>query len=117
MQLDIAGDMESVFDNLEIVTLRRTQPGGTTFTDTPGVIALRRATKRMEREGIPRGGRMSVVSVRFHLDVDTAGPVPPKPRDRIQDASGVEFAVDSCTVVTAGTRYQVDAIRLPGEGT
>ena len=115
--LDISADFEEVVDNVETVTLRRLNPDGQSYTDTTGVIALARVIRRLERDVGPIGSRASVVTCRFHLDINTAGLLPPKARDRIKRSDNVEYVVETCVIASFATRYQVETVRLAGVNT
>ncbi len=109
--LDVAADFEDIVDNLETVTFRRKAIHADTYTEVAGVTALRRGQARSEKVQ-KMGATVTEVALRWHLDVDGVGDPAPRPRDRIEDSSGVEWMVQRCSIATGGTRYACDCLKV-----
>lgn len=102
MNIDASADFASLIDNTEEVTFRSLGAGGT-FTDTPGVPALRRSLSRREVATLG-GAALAQGVVVWNLE---AGSLSPKPGDRVKDAGNVEYVVEAAELATFGSRWRL----------
>lgn len=106
---DLADDFD-VFDNVTNVTVRQIDPvtGAVTATaaNVPGLRSV------VSAQGIEAGdGEIRSTTTRFQLPVSRLS-FSPKKRDRVTDAAGGVWAVDSVSLSTFGTRYTVEVTRV-----
>lgn len=102
MNINATTDFASIVDNTETVTFRSLGPGGT-FTDTAGIIALRRSLSRQEIAALG-GGALAHGILVWNLE---AGTLSPKTGDRVQDSNNVEYVVEAAELVTFGSRWRL----------
>jgi hypothetical protein len=107
---DIGLDFAAVTDGLELVRVRQVDPdtGETTATAYP-VTAL--AGDAVEENAGTEGGEVAGIESGFTLRASDVGFVP-RERDRIVDAAGVTWSIDSVSVEGRGSLYVCDATRM-----
>lgn len=97
---DLASDFLYV-DNLELVTFRR-RTTGDTWSDTPGVPALRFQTTTQLSSGAPE------TRITWHLHAAALSNTRPSKSDRIVDASGKTWIVDTVNQQTWIVRFRCE---------
>jgi len=97
--LNISGDMVTVADGLEPLTLRR----AASTVETAIAHALRRPVSK--NESASSGGAILLSDVRFHLPV-TEVPLAPAASDKLIDASGQIWNIQHVKSASCATRWE-----------
>ena len=108
---DIANDLQTVADNVELVSVTAVDPDtGALGTVTANVPLLSRVVEIQEQQA--GGVKLKATKTRFHLQ---ANKLPEVPRERylVTQADGTKWIIGKVTSMTFGTRYVCEVTKKP----